>query len=281
MKKGILCLLCCVLLIGVTGCGSNEEKVQKETQNIIEEFGIAEGCYSSDNDKEHLICFTNDLAYHDVLYKDGVYYNDPYYNVSPPTEDKKDYYEFTYSDKVLKIKYYSNNKLDMTDVCYSTGTEVLKCTRIGDEIIVQNGREEFTLTKVQKEFNKDIIKELPIYERNKEFNLIFNNETITCNLTKSYSKLNTMSSLVISNCLTKHFNKEYVATEMDNTGNWYIYSKDAIPSGMSNAEQLNYIKPRFAYFVTVNNQSFSYAKAFPINPYTTNEKMTVKATKVN
>lgn len=280
MKKVILCLLCGILLIGITGCNS-KEKQREEKQNIIEEFGIAEGCYSSDNNKEHLICFTNDLARHDVLYKDGTYYNDIYYKVSPPTEEKSDYYEFTYSDKTLNIKYYSNNELYATDVCYSTGSKVLKCTRIGDELVVKDGKFEFTLNKVEKEFNKEIIESLPVYERNKEYKIIFDNETITCNLTRAYSILNSFAgSSAIKKCLESHFGKEYQLTSLDKTGNWHIYPNGSLPSGASNEQQFNYILNNYSYNVSLNGKSFEWKDAFPIDPYATDEIMTIKIEKI-
>ena len=293
MKKYIFISLFLILACGVTGCSID---VDTNKAVMIDELTIEEGCYAKENDSEHLICFTKDLSYYDVLYKYDTYYNDPYYSVSPPTEDKSHRYTFVPDDGLFTLTYYQDGEEYLTSICSTPTETTIDCSVIAT-ILGDVEKSESKYTKVDKEFNKEIIEGLPLYERNKEFELNFDGNTFNCNLTRSYSITNSFSGTVISNCLKNNLNKEYSISQISTDGSWQIWPKDLFgPQDNSNksvqelykdllknystqTEQLNYIKENYSYNVTVNGKTFKYTDAFPIDPYSSNERMIVNISK--
>lgn len=283
-NKIFLLVLCSFLLLGLTGCGQNEEN--KENKGVIVEgLEIEEGCYASSDNNEHPICFTKDGKYHRVLNKDNIYYNDPYYDKSYDDETKKDYMTYEIDTYVLTMSYYSNSKLYLSYVCVAGDTKSLNCTSYDTTTnIGEATKKEVVFNKVDKDFNEKIINELPMYERNKEYKLDFNGNIITCNLTRNYSMINSMGSLAISDCLEKQYGEKYTITQLDKTENWQIYSKsqaETVYNNFGNLNGIDYLKANYSYKVTVDNKTFKYTEAFPIDPYSTNDLMTVVIKKVN
>ncbi len=274
LKYIILLIVPCLLL---TGCG--EEK--NNNNKIIENLTIEEGCYRNEKDSEHLICFTEDSSYYEVLNKDDTYYNDPYYRNSPPSEEQTNTYKFEVDDGIFTLSYFDKEDEWLSLVCSTPTNSTIECTK-KTTLLGQVEKEEIKYEKISKEFNKEIIESLPIYERNKEFELNFDGTQITCNITRSYSITGFGAGTVITNCLNKYYNDSYTTTQMNSTDKWQIYTKSEFDNAVSQygkLESLNYLINNYSYNVTANNKTFKYSGSFPINPITSNEKMIVTITK--
>ncbi len=275
MRKYIVFLLALLLIFPLTGCDS-EENTEKVV--MIESLHIEEGCYKRENNSNNLICFTKDLSYFDVFYKDGKYYRDDYYHTSLPNEETQYTYKFN-GDSVFNIYYYENGKEYLGLICLGQTNNTFDCSEIVSPEVSPSGQAESNkvlYTKVEKKFDKDTIENLPLYERNKEFNLNFDGEDINCNLTRSYSITNSNSGLVIANCLNKKYNKNFKISQLNSSNDWQIYNKEL---GNSHGNDASYLISNYSYNVDVNGTSFNYLKGFPIDPYVTNDKMTVNITK--
>lgn len=276
IKYLILLILPCLIL---TGCDNGDNNTT-ENKNIIEELSIEEGCYSTDN-SENLMCLTKDLKYYNVLYKNSNYYQDPYYLVSPPTEKETENYKFETENGIITIELYSNGEIWQSLVCSASSENTIDCT----EMSTVGGKVEKVekhYTKVEKDFSKDIIEKLPIYERNKEYEIDFNGEQITCNFTRSYSIVRANAGGEIAKCLTSKYDEEYVVTQLDSSDSWQIYTKKISEDATKiygRIESSKYLIENYSYNVTVNDTSFKYFKDFPIDPYNTNEKLIVSISK--
>jgi lipoprotein len=276
MKKNLIILLVLVISLTLTGCGNNENKEQAV---VIDQLDIEEGCYKTETNSNNLICITKDLSYYDVLYKDGKYYRDDYYHTSPPTEEQTESYKFKTDGGLFDIYHYSNGKEYLALMCLGKTNNTFDCSEIMSGDLSPSGKAESVkvlYTKVDEKFDKETIENLPLYERNKEFIINYNGEEISCNLTRNYSITNSSSGLVISNCLSKKFNDTYKVVQLDSSDNWQIYTDDI---RQTYANNISYIIANYSYNVTVNNESFGYLKSFPIDPYSTDEKMIVTITK--
>lgn len=298
MKKNLLILLVLVISLTLAGCGNNEKKEQAV---VIDQLDIEEGCYKTETNSNNLICITKDLSYYAVLYKDGEYYRDDYYQTSPPTEEQTESYKFKTDGGLFDIYHYSNGKEYLALMCLGKTKNTFDCSEIMSGDLSPSGKAESTkviYTKVEEKFDKETIENLPLYERNKEFELNFDGNTYTCNLTRSYSITNSFASSVISNCLKKNLNKEYSVSQLNTDGKWQIWPKDLFGQQNDNSdksvqelykdlqknyptqvEQLNYIEKNYSYDVTVDGKTFKYTEAFPIDPYSDNEKMVVNIIK--
>lgn len=58
-----------------------------------------------------------------------------------------------------------------------------------------------------------------------------------------------------------------------------VLYKDLQKNYPTQVEQLNYIEKNYSYDVTVDGKTFKYTEAFPIDPYSDNEKMVVNIIK--
>ena len=269
MKKLKYLSVFIISILLLTGCGN---------ENLIEDLDIEEGCYNTSDNAKYLICFTKDKKYYDVFNTNGKYYRDPIYRTST-NEETKYSSKFEIDKGIITLEYYENGTIWQALVCSSQSDTTMSCTETSNVLgKVETAQKQYT--KVEKEFTKEIIENLPIYERNKEFELIFNGKKITCNMTRSYSITGILSGTVISACLKKTYNENYNVTQLDSTGNWQIFSNSVSTKANSYGNQKwNYIISNYSYNVTVNGKTFGYGQAFPIDPFTSNEKMIVNITK--
>ncbi len=267
-KKYLLMLIVSCLLL--SGCG-------KENTKMLEGISIEEGCYVNEKDSEHLMCFTDSSSMDSVLYKDGIYYNDKYYHTTMPTEKENYSYTFKVDEGVITVTYYKDSSILYGQVCTAASNDSMNCNEIAN-VTGETENNEVTYKKVDKEFNKDIINNLPIYERDREFELNFNGTKITCNITRNYSILEKASGSVIQDCLSNYYNELYTCTQLDKTDKWQIYSVSEVKQ-YSASDYTSYVINNYSYNVTVNETKFRYVDAFPINPITSKDKMIVNITK--
>ena len=309
MKKKVMviCIVLCIFIVG--GVAAVLSVIPKEPARkivMVEDLDLEEGCYGRLNNDDKIdhdipyLCVTKEPEIFHVLYLDGVYYNDLYYLKTPPTEDHQVLYESTIDDLILTERYYSNHEQYAFDTCHSENKNKLVCTYKAYDSSLPSDSQKYTYVKINKDFDKKSIKELPVYERNKAYDIDFDGTIINCNLTRNYSIIKMGSSSEVSKCLSKYFNEEYSIAELDDSGNWIIATKsewnDGIPTVSSSASiidayingyqtlpakeaRADYLKKNKAYKVTVNDKTFNFAQAFPIDPYTTDEKMVVKIVK--
>lgn len=290
-QKILITILIATFVFSITGCGNKK--------GLIKDINIEEGCYVSLKDKDHLICFTKEHNYYSILNKYNTYYNDINYYVPP--EDDSSYgkynFSFTYEKNSISLKV-NNDDFELLTKCSVQDSKTLNCT------LESNSENEITseyriYNKVDKEFNEEIIKKLPIFNRTKEYNINFNGEIISCNLTWLYSVINTAAGTsTIKQCLEKEYNEEFIiGIPTDSQTKWLIKSNSqkiafdkkfpgATPFSSNFEQAMKYNNENFGYDVTASigkseEIAFGIYDAFPYDPYDekyNNEKMTVKIT---
>lgn len=276
MKKNLLVLIVFVCIFALTGC---DTETKTPSNVMVSQLNIEEGCYKSPENSEHLICITEDSSFYEVLYKDEKYYKDDYYSTSPKTENTNKYHQYKIDGDGFKIFYFSNGEQFYDLICYGETKDTISCTEYIYPNVSPSGKTEtnkIIYSKVDKTFNKDIIENLPLYERNKEFLLKYNDEEITCNFTVSYSLTESSSSLVIKNCLDKKYGKDYTIKQLNSSNNWQMYTSE---DKQKYGDNINALISNFSYNVTVDGKAFKTYEGFPFSPYDTDEKMIVNITK--
>ena len=262
----------------------------KGSKKLIKIINIEEGCYFSTKDEEHLICLTNNHKIYSVLNKYNTYYNDIYY-YEPPKDDpsfNKYNFDFEYQHNSISIKLSSNDNYSSM-VCSVENSRTLNCN-LNSKILDEKKEEKLIYEKIDKEFNEEIIKKLPIFDRNKEYEINFNGEIFSCNLTWLYSIVNIASgTTTIKQCLEKQYGEEFlIGIPTDSNIKWLIKSasqKKATDEKFHNAnllsdnakEALEYNNKMFGYNVTasIKNEKeipFGFLDKIPYDPYNPNYK---------
>ena len=273
----------------------------KKGNNLIKTINIEEGCYTSQDDKEHLICFTRNHKFYSVLNKYGNYYNDINYYIPPRDDASYGKYDFSFEYDKDYISLSVNTDGDNADLlmkCNVKNPQTLNCTLESTSAGVTDT--DYRLyTKVDKEFNEESIKKLQVFNRTKEYSIDFNGEKISCNLTWLYSVVNTAAGTsAVKQCLEKNFGEDFIiGIPTDSETKWLIKSNSqkiafdkkfpgATLTSSNSKEAMKYNNETFGYNVTASigsseEISFGIYDSFPYDPYDEKykeEKMIIKIT---